>query len=138
MGRRAVARPARSCAIRPIGCWWAAVPKKNWPKDEDLVARIDKGWHQIWGDRRQELVFIGTRDMDKAAITAELNACLLQRRLRLLPTERMVETVRSISRLGPRGREARSRGRGRSTQRWSRLEVARQIQQQIRCGQPTD
>ncbi len=60
-----------------IGYWWAAVPKKNWPDDDSLVARIDKGWHKVWGDRRQEIVFIGTRDMDTAKITADLDACLL-------------------------------------------------------------
>ncbi len=60
-----------------IGYWWAAVPKKNWPDDESLVARIDKGWHQIWGDRRQKIVFIGTRDMDRDKIRADLDACLL-------------------------------------------------------------
>jgi G3E family GTPase len=60
-----------------IGYWWAAVPKANWPTDEKLVARIDKTWHDLWGDRRQEIVFIGTREMDQAAIKAELDACLL-------------------------------------------------------------
>ncbi|MFA5951354.1 MAG: zinc metallochaperone GTPase ZigA [Hyphomicrobium sp.] len=60
-----------------IGYWWAAVPKKNWPEDEALVKRINKGWHKLWGDRRQEIVFIGMREMDKAAIIAELDACLL-------------------------------------------------------------
>lgn len=60
------------------GYWWAAVPKKNWPEDEDVVARIKRGWHDAWGDRRQELVFIGTRDMDEKAIRAELDACLFE------------------------------------------------------------
>ncbi len=58
--------------------WWAAVPKKNWPDDETLIERINTGWHQQWGDRRQELVFIGTAEMDKEAIRAELDACLLE------------------------------------------------------------
>lgn len=61
-----------------IGYWWAAVPKKNWPKDKDLVGRINKTWHKLWGDRRQEIVFIGTRDMDKAAMVADLDGCLMQ------------------------------------------------------------
>ena len=59
------------------GYWWAAVPKERWPDDEDLVRRIRSGWHKLWGDRRQQLVFIGTKDMDKEAITAALNACLV-------------------------------------------------------------
>ena len=60
-----------------IGYWWAAVPRKNWPQDKDLVARIDKAWHKVWGDRRQEIVFIGTPEMDEARIRAELDACLM-------------------------------------------------------------
>ncbi len=61
-----------------IGYWWAAVPKKSWPQDEDLVGRINKAWDPLWGDRRQEIVFIGTREMDKAGMMAELDACLMQ------------------------------------------------------------
>ncbi|MCV0368346.1 zinc metallochaperone GTPase ZigA [Filomicrobium sp.] len=72
-----------------VGYWWAAVPKERWPADDELVARINKGWHRLWGDRRQELVFIGTREMDKDALTAELNACLLP-----LPREGTVDTNR--------------------------------------------
>jgi G3E family GTPase len=59
------------------GYWWAAVPKAKWPEDEELRARIDKAWHTLWGDRRQELVFIGVGDMDKGAIVGELDECLL-------------------------------------------------------------
>ena len=35
-------------------------------------------WHDAWGDRRHELVFIGTREMDQASIEEELNACLVK------------------------------------------------------------
>jgi G3E family GTPase len=35
------------------GYWWAAVPKSRWPDDPALVERINKGWHKVWGDRRQ-------------------------------------------------------------------------------------
>ena len=62
----------------PVARWWDSIPRKDWPKEKDLVERIQTGWHRVWGDRRQELVFIGTRDMDKAAIKAELDACLLK------------------------------------------------------------
>ncbi len=70
------------------GYWWAAVPKKNWPEDEDVVARIKRGWHDTWGDRRQELVFIGTRDMDKKTIRAELDACLFE-----VATDKRIDTL---------------------------------------------
>jgi G3E family GTPase len=59
------------------GYWWAAVPKAKWPDGEENVQRILKGWHPHWGDRRQEMVFIGTREMDREAIVAELDACLM-------------------------------------------------------------
>lgn len=62
------------------GYWWAAVPKNRWPEDDELVARIKSRWHKHWGDRKQELVFIGTKDMDKVAITAALDACLMDLR----------------------------------------------------------
>ncbi|MBI1385163.1 MAG: GTP-binding protein [Rhizobiales bacterium] len=61
-----------------VGYWWASVPRTNWPEDDRAVARIEKGWHDVWGDRRQELVFIGTPDMNEAAIRSELDACLLE------------------------------------------------------------
>ena len=60
-----------------IGYWWATVlvqlarGRASRRPDRQDVARSR-------GDRRPEIVFIGTRDMDKAAIRAEeLDACLL-------------------------------------------------------------
>ncbi|WP_439541449.1 zinc metallochaperone GTPase ZigA [Hyphomicrobium sp.] len=60
-----------------IGYWWAAVPKKNWPEDEQMVSRIKSAWHELWGDRRQEIVFIGLSEMDEAAMRRDLDACLV-------------------------------------------------------------
>ena len=70
------------------GYWWAAVPKKNWPTDDDLVQRIRKGWHEVWGDRRQELVFIGTPEMDNEALCTQLDNCLLD-----LPEQGRIDTL---------------------------------------------
>jgi G3E family GTPase len=58
------------------GFWWAAVPPANRPQDPQWQATIRKTWHPMYGDRRQELVFIGI-GMDEAAIRAALDACLL-------------------------------------------------------------
>jgi G3E family GTPase len=63
--------------VGPAGAWWAAVPPEEWPTDPEAVADIASRLHAgPWGDRRQELVFIGT-DLDEAALTARLDACLL-------------------------------------------------------------
>ncbi|MGX9393930.1 GTP-binding protein (plasmid) [Nitrobacteraceae bacterium UC4446_H13] len=59
-----------------LGRWWAAVPKERWPRDEESINFVRKHWHSTWGDRRQELVFIGGPDMDETAIRAELDTCL--------------------------------------------------------------
>ncbi len=60
-----------------LGRWWAAIPKERWPKDHPAFrAMVRQHWHEEWGDRRQELVFIGI-DMDRAWIEAALEACLV-------------------------------------------------------------
>lgn len=59
-----------------LGRWWAAVPKERWPRSEEFAALMRKHWSLSWGDRRQELVFIGGPEMDEAAIRATLDACL--------------------------------------------------------------
>ncbi|MGC0055339.1 zinc metallochaperone GTPase ZigA [Brucella pituitosa] len=59
------------------GRWWSAVPRSYWP--------VEPEWHQAmqpyldaeWGDRRQEIVFIGVSPMDKANMIAELDTCLV-------------------------------------------------------------
>ena len=63
--------------ITPAGKWWAAVPKKEWDlQDEEMLNDIRKNWKDPYGDRRQEMVFIGT-DINKDDIKNRLNACLL-------------------------------------------------------------
>ncbi len=58
------------------GQWWATVPQSRWPLTPEMRAHYEQHWHEPHGDRRQELVFIGT-DMDRDRITAQLDACLL-------------------------------------------------------------
>jgi G3E family GTPase len=66
------------CSIRlnPAGYWWAAAPEDEWPEDEDGTDRIKSQFLGIYGDRRQELVFIGN-SMDEARICQILESCLL-------------------------------------------------------------
>jgi G3E family GTPase len=59
-----------------LGFWWAAVPAERWPDDPFWRKNLRKHWNQIYGDRRQEIVFIGT-GMDEGAIRARLDACLV-------------------------------------------------------------
>lgn len=64
------------CRTEAMGFWWAAVPRARWPDHPEWKAILNRHWHGVWGDRRQELVFIGSK-MDEKAITAALDACLL-------------------------------------------------------------
>ena len=59
-----------------MGRWWAAVPKNRWPEDGSFEEFVMKHWDPMWGDRRQELVFIGI-DMDEAKIRSQLDRCLV-------------------------------------------------------------
>lgn len=56
--------------------WWAATPRKQWPAEPEDRAEIDAVWEEPYGDRRQELVFIGI-GMDEAGLRAALDGCLL-------------------------------------------------------------
>ena len=63
-------------SVKPIGTWWANVPKDRWP---DHIATSDymaEHWSEPWGDRRQELVFIGA-GIDWPALKAKLDDCLV-------------------------------------------------------------
>lgn len=64
------------CRTEAMGFWWAAVPRSRWPDHPEWTAILNRNWHSVWGDRRQELVFIGT-ELDEAAIRAALDLCLV-------------------------------------------------------------
>jgi G3E family GTPase len=59
-----------------IGSWWVATPQRFWPSEPAERRTIRAGWDRSFGDRRQQLVFIGA-DLDEAAIRARLDRCLL-------------------------------------------------------------
>jgi hypothetical protein len=59
-----------------MGFWWAAVPRSRWPDHPEWRSMLNRNWAPGWGDRRQELVFIGS-GMDEAAIRAALDDCLV-------------------------------------------------------------
>jgi len=64
------------CRNQAGGLWWAAVDRSTWPQDEEYLANLHKRWNDVYGDRRQELVFIGM-EMDEAIIRNKLDSCLL-------------------------------------------------------------
>lgn len=65
-----------ACRIEPGGMWWAAMSEEQWPRDPLLRRDLDESWQEPFGDRRQQLVFIGI-DMNKQWLVQELDSCLL-------------------------------------------------------------
>lgn len=58
------------------GMFWKAVPKDDWPTDQDSIEFIHEKWAEPFGDMRQELVFIG-QGLDQKGMTSALDDCLL-------------------------------------------------------------
>lgn len=65
----------RLLSLRAAGWWWGIVDQAKWPEVVHQQAR-ERDWQPPYYDHRQEIVFIGI-DMDKDAITAGLDACLV-------------------------------------------------------------
>ena len=63
-------------SVTPLGKWWASVPKDRWPQLDSAKAYMQAHWEEPWGDRRQELVFIGS-GIDWPALKAQLDRCLV-------------------------------------------------------------
>ena len=66
--------------VNPTGMWWAAVPREHWGHPEGQRPDQRPSWHPRFGDRVQQLVFIG-QQMHEATIRARLDACLLDEHL---------------------------------------------------------
>ena len=63
-------------SVAPLGTWWASVPQDRWPTHQQAQDYMRAHWQEPFGDRRQELVFIGA-GIDWPALTAKLDACLM-------------------------------------------------------------
>lgn len=63
-------------SIKPLGHWWANVPAEHWPDSGPGRTFLDEKWMEPWGDRRQELVFIGA-DFDWPKLKQRLDDCLI-------------------------------------------------------------
>lgn len=58
------------------GLFWASVSPEYWPEDEESRQIILQHWQEPYGDRRQELVFIG-QNLDEPGMREALEQCLL-------------------------------------------------------------
>ena len=63
-------------SVKPLGTWWASVPREQWPEHESARAYLAEQWQEPWGDRRQEIVFIGA-GIDWPALKERLDAALV-------------------------------------------------------------
>jgi len=69
-----------SSRLEKAGVWWMSMPyadRIKYPSFVENQQYIESKWHKVWGDRINELVFIG-QDIDKSVMIASLEKCLLQ------------------------------------------------------------
>ena len=69
-----------SSRMERAGVWWASMPfseRVNYQAFVDNKDYIEEKWSKQWGDRMNELVFIG-QDIEKEKMIAQLEQCLLQ------------------------------------------------------------
>ncbi|MEL7167106.1 MAG: GTP-binding protein [Pseudomonadota bacterium] len=71
-------------SVTPLGTWWASVPEERRPTHDSARAYMQAHWQEPWGDRRQEIVFIGA-GIDWPALRARLDACLVPEDIALAP-----------------------------------------------------
>lgn len=67
-----------SIVVERIGSWWASFPTKERNQHPSFQANeeyILSRWNKAWGDRMNEIVFIG-QDMDEQKIRQEMEYCL--------------------------------------------------------------
>lgn len=66
----------RVVEFSPRGIWWANVPQDEWPSEQEVRASILANFKGEFGDRRQELVFIG-RKLNQQGLVDALNNALM-------------------------------------------------------------
>jgi G3E family GTPase len=62
--------------IRAAGLWWDAAPREHWQFTDEERPDQKETWDPVFGDRVQQLVFIGV-DLDRERIERALDACAL-------------------------------------------------------------
>ncbi|MFD1629801.1 GTP-binding protein [Pseudopedobacter beijingensis] len=69
-----------SSRLESAGVWWCSMPFSERMRYASFIHNrdlIEDRWSKQWGDRMNELVFIG-QDIDKEKMVSELEKCLLQ------------------------------------------------------------
>lgn len=69
-----------SSRLEKAGVWWISMTFAERIKYQSFIENkeyIESKWNKQWGDRMNELVFIG-QDMDKETMMVDLESCLLQ------------------------------------------------------------
>jgi len=63
-------------SVKPLGTWWASVPRDRWPSHDSISASITSPCQEPRGGRRAVLVFIGA-GIDWPAMKDLLDSCLV-------------------------------------------------------------
>jgi G3E family GTPase len=69
-----------SSRMERAGVWWASMTFNERTSYQAFIENkeyIENKWSKTWGDRMNELVFIG-QDIEKEKMIADLERCLLQ------------------------------------------------------------
>lgn len=70
-----------SSRLETAGVWWCSMPyheRVKYASFKHHQKAIESRWSKVWGDRMNEIVFIG-QHMNKEQIIADLEKCLLQK-----------------------------------------------------------
>ncbi len=70
----------RTSTLEPKGAWLASMDMSDWEVDEEELIQVKKTWHKDFGDRVQEIVFIGQKFLNtnlKDELTHKLQSALL-------------------------------------------------------------
>ncbi|MCK9171847.1 MAG: GTP-binding protein, partial [Treponema sp.] len=65
----------RNCSVTEISCWVASLDKDDQRNVLENNPDIRETWDEQYGDRMNQLVFIG-KDYDEGKIRSQLTACL--------------------------------------------------------------
>ena len=74
-----ISQAGASVEHKGIGRWWASVPESEWPDRKAVEDAIGQYWTGSYGDRRQEIVFIGLKNqMKQDNLWKRLDSCLVE------------------------------------------------------------